>query len=190
MEGVTSSRRSRAFALKPSSDRRESLHIDAGSRISGQVEDVALVRFRLQFLRAIAQPGLVEERKATRAGLGKRHPLQIGCEIGKQQDGRSIQRRTKAGNAFGRGCFDRDPHAVRQLREPGQDMRQRSRPTGFDGLPPPGPAIPVMATAISACEASSAPRAIAHAVATLTAPSHILAWLSITPLGRPVEPLV
>ncbi len=102
MEGVIRSHRSRAFALKPSFHWRESQDVDAGSRISGQVETVALVRYRLRFSRAIAQPGLVEKREPTRAGLGKHHSLQIGCEIGKQQGGRSIQRRTKAGNAFGR----------------------------------------------------------------------------------------
>ena len=44
-------------------------------------------------------------------------------------------------------------------------------PTGFDGVPPPGPAMPVIATATSASDAASAPRAIAQAVATLTAPN-------------------
>ncbi len=44
-------------------------------------------------------------------------------------------------------------------------------PTGFEGVPPPGPAIPVIATATSASDAASAPRAIAQAVATLTAPN-------------------
>src|SRR5204863_21776 len=43
-------------------------------------------------------------------------------------------------------------------------------PTGLEGEPPPGPAMPVIATAISASDAASAPRAIAQAVATLTAP--------------------
>ena len=38
-------------------------------------------------------------------------------------------------------------------------------------VPPPGPAIPVIATATSASDAASAPRAIAQAVATLTAPN-------------------
>ncbi len=48
----------------------------------------------------------VEERKATRAGLGKHHPLQT-VEIGKQQGTRSIQRRTKAGKRIRARSFDR-----------------------------------------------------------------------------------
>jgi len=43
-------------------------------------------------------------------------------------------------------------------------------PTGFFAVPPPGPATPVIATAISASLPFSAPCAIAHAVAVETAP--------------------
>ena len=44
-------------------------------------------------------------------------------------------------------------------------------PTGFSGVPPPGPAMPVIATARSAGEWASAPSAIARATSSLTAPS-------------------
>ena len=43
-------------------------------------------------------------------------------------------------------------------------------PTGFCALPPPGPATPVTATVMSACERASAPWVIARATASLTAP--------------------
>ena len=43
-------------------------------------------------------------------------------------------------------------------------------PTGFSSDPPPGPAIPVMPTPISARAARAAPAAIARAVCSLTAP--------------------
>src|SRR5262245_16836306 len=45
-----------------------------------------------------------------------------------------------------------------------------TRPTGFSSLPPPGPAIPVTASAISARRRSRAPAAIASAVSAETAP--------------------
>ena len=56
-----------------------------------------------------------------------------------------------------------DRRRARRVRRP------PSRPASTAD-PPPGPAIPVMATATSASDASKAPRAIAQAVATLTAP--------------------
>ncbi len=43
-------------------------------------------------------------------------------------------------------------------------------PTGFAGVPPPGPAIPVTATASVAALRASAPSAISRATASLTAP--------------------
>jgi len=43
-------------------------------------------------------------------------------------------------------------------------------PTGFFSLPPPGPAIPVIATTVSAPESSSAPCAMLHATAIDTEP--------------------
>src|SRR5258706_11656079 len=43
-------------------------------------------------------------------------------------------------------------------------------PTGFSLLPPPGPAIPVMATAMAPLLRPRAPRAISRAVCSLTAP--------------------
>ena len=43
-------------------------------------------------------------------------------------------------------------------------------PTGLSGVPPPGPAIPVTETAISARAFLSAPSAMARAQASLTAP--------------------
>jgi len=43
-------------------------------------------------------------------------------------------------------------------------------PTGLSAVPPPGPATPLIATATSACERSSAPLAIDHAQAIETAP--------------------
>jgi hypothetical protein len=53
-------------------------------------------------------------------------------------------------------------------------------PTGFSALPPPGPAMPVMATARSTGAWASAPRAIASAVFRLTAP-----WRSRIAAGTP-----
>src|SRR6476646_11956682 len=47
-------------------------------------------------------------------------------------------------------------------------------PTGFSALPPPGPAIPVIAIAVSAPNRLSAPAAIASATGSDTAP-----WVSI-----------
>ena len=43
-------------------------------------------------------------------------------------------------------------------------------PTGFCGVPPPGPAMPVMATQTSAPVRSRTPSAIATATGSLTAP--------------------
>ena len=48
-------------------------------------------------------------------------------------------------------------------------------PTGFSSVPPPGPAIPVIATAVSAPKRASAPSAIAAATSGETAP-----WRSIS----------
>jgi len=45
-----------------------------------------------------------------------------------------------------------------------------TRPTGLPGVAPPGPAMPVMATARSTSAFSSAPNAIATTVSLLTAP--------------------
>ena len=45
-----------------------------------------------------------------------------------------------------------------------------TRPTGFSGVPPSGPAMPVTATARLACEWVSAPPAMARATSSLTAP--------------------
>ena len=44
-------------------------------------------------------------------------------------------------------------------------------PTGFSRDPPPGPAIPVVLTAIDAPVLARVPSAIAFATASLTAPS-------------------
>ena len=43
-------------------------------------------------------------------------------------------------------------------------------PTGFSAVPPPGPATPVIATAVSAPKRLSAPAAIAWATSAETAP--------------------
>ncbi len=43
-------------------------------------------------------------------------------------------------------------------------------PTGLSGVPPPGPAIPVIATAVSAPKRCRAPAAIASATGSDTAP--------------------
>ena len=43
-------------------------------------------------------------------------------------------------------------------------------PTGFSGVPPPGPATPVIATAVSAPNRCRAPAAIASATCSETAP--------------------
>jgi hypothetical protein len=45
-----------------------------------------------------------------------------------------------------------------------------TRPTGFSGVPPSGPAMPVTATPTSTPAAFSAPAAIAAAVSSDTAP--------------------
>ena len=49
----------------------------------------------------------------------------------------------------------------------GRDVHEADR---LGGLPPPGPATPVTATAMSACECASAPSAMARATGSLTAP--------------------
>ena len=46
----------------------------------------------------------------------------------------------------------------------------QTMPTGFAGVPPVGPATPDTATATSARLRASAPSAISHTVASLTAP--------------------
>ena len=46
-----------------------------------------------------------------------------------------------------------------------------TRPTGFSGVPPPGPAMPVMATAdVGAAPSARAPAAMACATSSDTAP--------------------
>jgi hypothetical protein len=47
---------------------------------------------------------------------------------------------------------------------------QHTVPTGFSSVPPSGPAIPVIATAVSASKRFSAPSAIASATGSDTAP--------------------
>jgi hypothetical protein len=47
-------------------------------------------------------------------------------------------------------------------------------PTGFSADPPSGPAIPVIATAVSASKRSSAPWAIASATGSDTAPCSVI----------------
>jgi len=55
---------------------------------------------------------------------------------------------------------------------PERDARANTTvPTGFFSVPPPGPAMPVIATPISALVFWIAPCAIAQAVATETAPN-------------------
>ena len=59
-------------------------------------------------------------------------------------------------------------------------------PTGFSGVPPPGPAMPVTLTAKSAPEASRAPWAISRAVSPETAPmlgKRLLHDAEVAPLG-------
>lgn len=53
-------------------------------------------------------------------------------------------------------------------------------PTGFSGVPPLGPAIPVIAVAVSAPKPYSAPAAIAWATGSETAP-----WASISAGSTP-----
>ena len=53
-------------------------------------------------------------------------------------------------------------------------------PTGLSAVPPVGPAIPVTATATCAREWATAPRAMARATGSLTAP-----WVAISPAGTP-----
>ena len=53
-------------------------------------------------------------------------------------------------------------------------------PTGFSGLPPPGPATPVTASASVPLLRASAPRAISRAVSSLTAPCFFRVY-SLTP---------
>ena len=53
-------------------------------------------------------------------------------------------------------------------------------PTGFSAEPPPGPAIPVIPTAVSAPKRASAPSAIARATGSDTAP-----WSSISAASTP-----
>ena len=57
---------------------------------------------------------------------------------------------------------------------------QQTVPTGFSSLPPSGPAIPVMATAVSASKRRRAPSAIASATGSDTAP-----WRSISTGSTP-----
>ncbi len=56
------------------------------------------------------------------------------------------------------------------LASPGPAMLSQTSPTGFCSLPPPGPAMPVMPTPISACRRSRAPAASASATSRETAP--------------------
>lgn len=53
---------------------------------------------------------------------------------------------------------------------PGCATAQYTRPTGFSGEPPVGPAIPVIASASSTSHARRTPSAIAAATSELTAP--------------------
>ena len=55
-------------------------------------------------------------------------------------------------------------------RRPGPSTARKTSPTGFSGVPPSGPAMPVTATATSAPSAARAPAAIAAAVSADTAP--------------------
>ena len=57
---------------------------------------------------------------------------------------------------------------------------QQTVPTGFSSVPPSGPAIPVIATAVSASKRRSAPSAIASATGSDTAP-----WASISSGSTP-----
>ena len=53
---------------------------------------------------------------------------------------------------------------------PASPMPNHTVPTGLSSVPPPGPAIPVIATDVSAPSRRSAPRAIAAATSEDTAP--------------------
>lgn len=53
-------------------------------------------------------------------------------------------------------------------------MAIQTVPTGFSGVPPPGPAIPVVATEKSVSSLSNTPAAIASAHSLLTAPCFII----------------
>ena len=60
--------------------------------------------------------------------------------------------------------------AMQRRRHPCAATARCTRPTGLAAVPPPGPATPVTATAVSAWECAIAPSAIARATASLTAP--------------------
>src|SRR5438046_2612456 len=53
---------------------------------------------------------------------------------------------------------------------PAEENPRKQRPTGFSGVPPSGPAIPVVETEQEAPRRSRAPRAISFATSALTAP--------------------
>jgi len=53
---------------------------------------------------------------------------------------------------------------------PGTAAAMATVPTGFSGVPPPGPAMPVIATAVSTPVARNTPSSIARATGSLTAP--------------------
>src|SRR5262249_43168917 len=59
---------------------------------------------------------------------------------------------------------------VSERTPPALAQAKHTVPTGFSGVPPVGPATPVMDTATLALLRSSAPRAISLAVSSLTAP--------------------
>jgi acetoin utilization deacetylase AcuC-like enzyme len=95
--------------------------------------------------------------------------------------------RTRANppNAAARWIIFRSPKSTRSRsnRPPGWATAQWTSPTGFSGVPPVGPAMPVMARATSAPQARRAPSAMAAATSALTAP-----WArmtsSLTPTSR------
>ena len=68
----------------------------------------------------------------------------------------------------------------RALARPSTASPTNTVPTGFAGVPPSGPAIPVMASAHAVPARSAAPRAIASAQGALTAP-----WTRRTSAGTP-----
>ena len=74
---------------------------------------------------------------------------------------------------------------ARALRASRTAQPMKTSPTGLAGLPPPGPAIPVMDKARSAAAVASAPSAIACATSALTAP-----YRSISGASTPIMPVL
>ena len=66
---------------------------------------------------------------------------------------------------------------------PGPSTATYTVPTGFCGVPPPGPAIPVVASPQSVPNMRRTPLAIARATSALTAPWAVSAW-GLTPRAR------